>query len=69
MIFFKDYLGRKLDEYVAALPAKVHIVRLEERTGLIRARLKGKLIFSFFLIHILMFYEATWELINSDCWL
>lgn len=37
----RDYLGRKLDDYVAALPAKVHIVRLEERTGLIRARLKG----------------------------
>ncbi|XP_029633286.1 polypeptide N-acetylgalactosaminyltransferase 1 isoform X4 [Octopus sinensis] len=37
----RDYLGKKLDDYVAKLGAKVHIVRLEERTGLIRARLKG----------------------------
>ncbi|GAB1597396.1 polypeptide N-acetylgalactosaminyltransferase 1-like isoform X14 [Argonauta hians] len=37
----RGYLGKKLDDYVAKLTAKVHIVRLEERTGLIRARLKG----------------------------
>ncbi|XP_025093497.1 polypeptide N-acetylgalactosaminyltransferase 13-like isoform X2 [Pomacea canaliculata] len=37
----KEHLGRKLDDYVAKLPLRVHVVRLEKRTGLIRARLKG----------------------------
>jgi hypothetical protein len=39
---FPEHLGRKLDEYVATLPIHVHVVRSEKRTGLIRARLRGK---------------------------
>ncbi|KAL3832145.1 hypothetical protein ACJMK2_023816, partial [Sinanodonta woodiana] len=37
----RDELGKELDRYVAKLPVPVHVVRSEERTGLIRARLKG----------------------------
>ncbi|KAK6166787.1 hypothetical protein SNE40_023409 [Patella caerulea] len=37
----KDHLGRQLDNYVKKLPVPVKVLRSEERTGLIRARLKG----------------------------
>ncbi|ESO82204.1 hypothetical protein LOTGIDRAFT_207460 [Lottia gigantea] len=36
-----DHLGRKLENYVKKLPVPIHILRSNERTGLIRARLKG----------------------------
>ncbi|XP_037074927.1 polypeptide N-acetylgalactosaminyltransferase 3-like [Pollicipes pollicipes] len=37
----RSFLGRPLDEYVARLSVPTRIVRIEERTGLIRARLMG----------------------------
>lgn len=36
-----DFLGKKLEDYVATLPVPVHIERMGERSGLIRARLQG----------------------------
>lgn len=42
--FFKlllDYLGKKLENYVANLPVKTFVLRTEKRSGLIRARLLG----------------------------
>ena len=36
-----DFLGSKLDVYVAQLPVKVQVLRQPKRTGLIRARLRG----------------------------
>ncbi|VVC28397.1 Nucleotide-diphospho-sugar transferases,Glycosyltransferase 2-like,Ricin B, lectin [Cinara cedri] len=36
-----EFLGKKLEEYVATLPVKVKILRKENRTGLIAARLLG----------------------------
>ena len=43
--FSAEHLGRKLDEYVSKLPVSVHVVRSEKRTGLIRARLRGRISF------------------------
>ncbi|XP_076272857.1 polypeptide N-acetylgalactosaminyltransferase 5 isoform X1 [Rhynchophorus ferrugineus] len=37
----RDYLGRKLEEYVKTLPIPVYVLRTEKRSGLIRARLLG----------------------------
>nr|CAB3248260.1 polypeptide N-acetylgalactosaminyltransferase 1 [Phallusia mammillata] len=37
----RDFLGEKLENYVAKLPVPVHVVRMGKRSGLIRARLKG----------------------------
>lgn len=37
----REELGRKLEEYIARLPVSTRVIRSEERTGLIRARLKG----------------------------
>lgn len=36
-----EHLGKKLDDYVAKLPVPVRIDRLPERSGLIRARMRG----------------------------
>lgn len=36
-----DFLGKQLDDYVATLPISVFVVRMGQRRGLIRARLKG----------------------------
>ncbi|XP_052258253.1 polypeptide N-acetylgalactosaminyltransferase 13-like isoform X1 [Dreissena polymorpha] len=36
-----EELGEKLDAYLATLPVHCYVLRTEERTGLIRARLKG----------------------------
>ena len=43
VIPFSDEVGAKLDEYVATLIVPVYVIRSPERTGLIRARLKGQL--------------------------
>ena len=40
--FISEHLGKKLDEYVTRLSVPVHVIRLKERTGLIRARLLGE---------------------------
>ncbi|XP_043236677.1 polypeptide N-acetylgalactosaminyltransferase 1-like isoform X2 [Amphibalanus amphitrite] len=37
----RSFLGRPLDEYVAQLSVPTRVVRIEERTGLIRSRLMG----------------------------
>ncbi|KAL5279654.1 GALNT1 family protein [Megaselia abdita] len=37
----RDYLGKKLENYVATLPVKTFVLRTEKRSGLIRARLLG----------------------------
>lgn len=37
----KDFLGKKLDDYVSQLPVSTYVVRMGTRTGLIRARLRG----------------------------
>ncbi|XP_062600306.1 polypeptide N-acetylgalactosaminyltransferase 1-like isoform X1 [Saccostrea cucullata] len=37
----REELGKQLKEYIATLPVPTHVIRSEERTGLIRARLKG----------------------------
>lgn len=36
-----DFLGEQLDEYVKTLPIQVKVLRMEERLGLINARLRG----------------------------
>ncbi|XP_041365879.1 polypeptide N-acetylgalactosaminyltransferase 13-like isoform X2 [Gigantopelta aegis] len=36
-----EHLGKKLDEYVSRLHTRVRVIRLKDRTGLIRARLIG----------------------------
>jgi len=38
-----DFLGKKLDDYVATLPIPVYVIRMGQRSGLIRARLRGEL--------------------------
>lgn len=40
-VFFLDFLGKKLEDYVATLPVKTKVLRTEKRSGLIRARLLG----------------------------
>ncbi|CAK8696058.1 unnamed protein product [Clavelina lepadiformis] len=37
----RDFLGKPLENYVRKLPVLVRVVRMEKRSGLIRARLKG----------------------------
>eukprot|EP00105_Crassostrea_gigas_P026912 XP_011448043.1 PREDICTED: polypeptide N-acetylgalactosaminyltransferase 13 isoform X2 [Crassostrea gigas] len=37
----REELGKKLEDYIARLPVSTRVIRSEERTGLIRARLKG----------------------------
>ena len=37
-----EFLGQKLDDYVATLPVPVRVERMGNRSGLIRARLRGK---------------------------
>ncbi|XP_054643708.1 polypeptide N-acetylgalactosaminyltransferase 13 isoform X1 [Dunckerocampus dactyliophorus] len=37
----RDYLGKKLEDYVQNLEVPVKILRMEQRSGLIRARLRG----------------------------
>ncbi|XP_066153567.1 polypeptide N-acetylgalactosaminyltransferase 5 isoform X2 [Euwallacea fornicatus] len=37
----RDYLGKKLENYVKTLPVPVYVLRTEKRSGLIRARLLG----------------------------
>lgn len=37
----RDYLGRKLENYVKTLPVNTFVLRTEKRSGLIRARLLG----------------------------
>lgn len=39
--FFADFLKRPLESYVKKLKVPVHVIRMEQRSGLIRARLKG----------------------------
>ena len=36
-----EYLGKQLDEYVNTLPIIVKVVRMEERFGIVKARLLG----------------------------
>lgn len=36
-----DFLKRPLESYVKKLKVPVHVIRMEQRSGLIRARLKG----------------------------
>ncbi|XP_061648610.1 polypeptide N-acetylgalactosaminyltransferase 13 isoform X1 [Phyllopteryx taeniolatus] len=37
----RDFLGKKLEDYVQTLEVPVKILRMEQRSGLIRARLRG----------------------------
>jgi len=41
LFLLADFLGKQLDDYVAALPIPVYVVRMGQRSGLIRARLRG----------------------------
>lgn len=36
-----DFLGKKLENYARTLEVRVRVLRMEQRTGLIRARLRG----------------------------
>ncbi len=36
-----EHLGKKLEDYIAKLPISVHVEKMPERAGLIRARLQG----------------------------
>lgn len=36
-----DYLGDQLDEYVKTLPMSIKLVRMDERFGIVKARLTG----------------------------
>lgn len=40
-VCFTDYLGKKLEDYVAILPVHTFVLRTQKRSGLIRARLLG----------------------------
>lgn len=40
-VIFSDFLKRPLESYVKKLKVPVHVIRMEQRSGLIRARLKG----------------------------
>lgn len=40
-LFAQDFLKKKLDDYVRNLEVPVRILRMEQRSGLIRARLRG----------------------------
>ena len=44
-VIVTDFLGRQLEEYCAKLPVPVHVERMGTRSGLIRARLRGKIIY------------------------
>lgn len=37
----RDFLGKELEDYIAALSVPVYLYRTGERSGLIRARLLG----------------------------
>uniref|UniRef100_A0A674ESJ2 Polypeptide N-acetylgalactosaminyltransferase n=1 Tax=Salmo trutta TaxID=8032 RepID=A0A674ESJ2_SALTR len=37
----RDFLGKKLENYARTLEVRVRVLRMEQRTGLIRARLRG----------------------------
>uniref|UniRef100_A0A6Q2Y524 Polypeptide N-acetylgalactosaminyltransferase n=1 Tax=Esox lucius TaxID=8010 RepID=A0A6Q2Y524_ESOLU len=37
----RDFLGKKLEDYARTLKVPVRVLRMEQRTGLIRARLRG----------------------------
>lgn len=41
IVSFTDYLGKKLEDYVATLPVRTFVLRTQKRSGLIRARLLG----------------------------
>lgn len=41
IIFFADFLHSPLEIYLKRFPIIIHLVHLKERSGLIRARLKG----------------------------
>ena len=41
LLSIADYLGKKLEDYVATLPVSVRVLRTVKRSGLIRARLLG----------------------------
>lgn len=41
LYLFPDYLGKKLEDYVATLPVHTFVLRTQKRSGLIRARLLG----------------------------
>ena len=43
MFSFVDFLGKELEDYIAKLPVPVYVERMGDRSGLIRARLRGKL--------------------------
>lgn len=36
-----DYLGDQLDKYVKNLPVPVKVARMEERSGIVKSRLRG----------------------------
>lgn len=40
-LLLSEYLGKKLEDYVATLPVLVKVLRTGKRSGLIRARLIG----------------------------
>ena len=41
-LFMIDFLGKQLDDYVATLPVPTYVERMGTRSGLIRARLRGR---------------------------
>jgi len=41
-LFVIDFLGKQLDDYVAKLPVPTYVERMGTRSGLIRARLRGR---------------------------
>ena len=40
-VYVVDFLKRPLEQYVRRMEVPVRVVRMEQRSGLIRARLKG----------------------------
>lgn len=40
-IFFTEFLGKELDDYVATLPVRTKVLRLAKREGIVAARILG----------------------------
>lgn len=62
----RDYLGKKLENYVKMLPVKTFVLRTVKRSGLIRARLLGAkhvTVRNYFFLYLFRFSDVLLTLI------